>query len=389
MSIFASKEQVERWRNDPMEFLNYLAQTRGDQVWPPPEIFKHQCRVGDKMHNEITKTNMGTADVDNKLTVVELTFEPRKGWSLLNLFNEHVFENYGVEGDDEIFDASHVHFFVNGNGFPYSTIVDFQYRLPAIKELAGFGDITLVYERPEPLSNMRLSSDVMRALRTLEGGEKWTNKDDSLLSTQCIVDVIQQLHMRVNPPESEQVEIKPGIYRHYKKGDYCVLGVALNHDTGARSVVYYRCDDVNKQIWMRSPEEFQAEVVWNGAKVKRFVLLGAHAHLPSTERALSRRRINEGDKTQLKVTLSAMMDHIHDTERRRCTSSVDTKEPTEEVIRNGTKEIVPVDEAFIHNWFVLYPDKPVPPFTERAAHVPQMLLNLAERFPEDYDESNR
>lgn len=61
------------------------------------------------------------------------------------------------------------------------------------------------------------------------------------------------------------------------------------------------------------------------------------------------------------------------------------EEPMCVVTRNNCSMVAPVDDAFIVNWLVVYGiDTPIPPYTERAAHVAELLSRLQEMYPEDY-----
>ena len=39
----------------------------------------------------------------------------------------------------------------------------------------------------------------------------------------------------------DAIEFKPGLYRHYRDGDYIALHLVRHHDTGERFVVYVSC----------------------------------------------------------------------------------------------------------------------------------------------------
>lgn len=69
--------------------------------------------------------------------------------------------------------------------------------------------------------------------------------------------------------------IKPGIYEHYKGGQYKVLFIALNQSKDsndeARMVVYEALSqNPLSQFWVRLEKDFLDEVVVKGVRVPRF-----------------------------------------------------------------------------------------------------------------------
>lgn len=64
------------------------------------------------------------------------------------------------------------------------------------------------------------------------------------------------------------MELKKGIYRHYKGDEYEILSEALNSDDKKEVVVYQSLKD--KKIWVRDKAEFLAEIEVNKEKKLRF-----------------------------------------------------------------------------------------------------------------------
>lgn len=69
------------------------------------------------------------------------------------------------------------------------------------------------------------------------------------------------------------LEIPVGRYRHYKGGEYVVLGIARHSETDERLVVY-QPDYGARELWVRPAVMFAEEVEINGARVPRFQYLG-------------------------------------------------------------------------------------------------------------------
>ena len=65
-------------------------------------------------------------------------------------------------------------------------------------------------------------------------------------------------------------KILPGIYRHYKNGQYRVLGLAKHTETGKSLVIYH---DNSKVLWARPYAMFTENIEVHGREVPRFKLI--------------------------------------------------------------------------------------------------------------------
>lgn len=63
--------------------------------------------------------------------------------------------------------------------------------------------------------------------------------------------------------------IKPGRYRHYKGGEYEVLGIAKHSETEEDFVVYRQLYGAGG-LWIRPKQMFAGTVVIAGRTVRRF-----------------------------------------------------------------------------------------------------------------------
>ena len=77
-------------------------------------------------------------------------------------------------------------------------------------------------------------------------------------------------------------EPAPGLYRHYKGGEYRVIGTARHSETGELLVVY-RCLYDNNSLWVRPLAMFMDRVVIDGREVPRFALCGSGLPEPAGE----------------------------------------------------------------------------------------------------------
>ena len=69
--------------------------------------------------------------------------------------------------------------------------------------------------------------------------------------------------------------IRPGIYKHSKKGDlYRVIGMAKHSETNEPMVVYEALyENPESKIWVRPAGMFEELVELDGQKVPRFVFV--------------------------------------------------------------------------------------------------------------------
>jgi uncharacterized protein len=67
---------------------------------------------------------------------------------------------------------------------------------------------------------------------------------------------------------------EPGLYRHYKGGQYRVLGTARHSETDELLVIY-RCLYDNNSLWVRPVVMFMENVELDGQQVPRFQRIGA------------------------------------------------------------------------------------------------------------------
>ena len=64
----------------------------------------------------------------------------------------------------------------------------------------------------------------------------------------------------------------PGRYRHYKGGEYDVIGIARHSETDEQLVVY-RCLYDNNSLWVRPLAMFLETVLVGGQEQPRFKLI--------------------------------------------------------------------------------------------------------------------
>lgn len=71
------------------------------------------------------------------------------------------------------------------------------------------------------------------------------------------------------------MEIKLGIYKHFKGGMYRVIGVAKHSETLEDLVIYEALyDNPESKFWVRPLENFLGEAELDGKKISRFEYIG-------------------------------------------------------------------------------------------------------------------
>ena len=69
-------------------------------------------------------------------------------------------------------------------------------------------------------------------------------------------------------------DLAPGGYRHYKGGEYTVMGVAQHSETG-EALVVYRPEYGERDLWVRPLSMFRESVETPDGPVPRFALIDA------------------------------------------------------------------------------------------------------------------
>jgi hypothetical protein len=74
------------------------------------------------------------------------------------------------------------------------------------------------------------------------------------------------------------MQVKPGLYQHYKGPQYRVFGVA-RHSEDEQQVVVYQALYGDRGLWVRPLSMFCEQVEVNGTPVPRFALIEAEPSL--------------------------------------------------------------------------------------------------------------
>ena len=75
------------------------------------------------------------------------------------------------------------------------------------------------------------------------------------------------------------MSLRPGLYRHYKGGDYAVYGVATHSET-EESMVVYRPLYGERALWVRPLAMFEEVVERDGETMPRFEFVESMALSP-------------------------------------------------------------------------------------------------------------
>lgn len=70
-------------------------------------------------------------------------------------------------------------------------------------------------------------------------------------------------------------ELKTGLYKHFKGGEYEVIGIAKHSETLEDFVVYKALyDNKVSKLWIRPKEMFTESIIKDGKSIKRFEFIG-------------------------------------------------------------------------------------------------------------------
>ncbi len=69
--------------------------------------------------------------------------------------------------------------------------------------------------------------------------------------------------------------LEAGYYRHYKGGEYLLIGCAKHSETKEEFVVYQSLN-ADRQIWIRPKTMFVETVIINGKSIPRFAHIVDH-----------------------------------------------------------------------------------------------------------------
>jgi cyclomaltodextrinase / maltogenic alpha-amylase / neopullulanase len=79
--------------------------------------------------------------------------------------------------------------------------------------------------------------------------------------------------LKNDQPNENPAEIRTGRYRHFKGGEYQVIGIARHSETLEEFVVYQALYG-EKELWIRPKENFREKVIFEGNERIRFEFLG-------------------------------------------------------------------------------------------------------------------
>lgn len=68
-------------------------------------------------------------------------------------------------------------------------------------------------------------------------------------------------------------QARKGLFQHYRKGQFRVIGIATDHDTQQKAVIFHPEGDPDT-LWSRSVEDFEADVQVDNRQEMRFTYLG-------------------------------------------------------------------------------------------------------------------
>jgi hypothetical protein len=77
---------------------------------------------------------------------------------------------------------------------------------------------------------------------------------------------VRHYAQRVDRPDTSLPPVK--LFRHYKGGEYAVIGEGIHTETEEDLVFYYSTED--QKLYARPRDMFNSDVEWEGETLKRF-----------------------------------------------------------------------------------------------------------------------
>lgn len=134
----------------------------------------------------------------------------------------------------------------------------------------AFTDV--VYEYPDITIHLTLFNCAIAAgePKLIEHNDlRWITPDEIGLYRFCPADT--QMLERIK--EKSALDIRHGIYRHYKGNEYEVIGMAKHSET-LEPMVVYRALYGNRELWVRPASMWSEIVETPDGKVRRFTYIG-------------------------------------------------------------------------------------------------------------------
>ncbi|MGN1130812.1 MAG: DUF1653 domain-containing protein, partial [Ruminococcus sp.] len=200
---------------------------------PNYDLYNHICKLGKIRHtlDALKQGEFKNVNIKNEQYVFSRKTNNQLVYIALNLSDNSTSVDFQVEGNGVLTDVlnNNERFDVNG----YSTIP----LNPNSSRILVFnnGDFSIDFDNVEENSHIE---------------EKCETKDT--------------VEETVTP-----IEVKIGKYRHFKGGEYQVIGIAKHSETGEEMVVYQALYD-NNSLWVRPKKMFEEIIERNGKKLRRF-----------------------------------------------------------------------------------------------------------------------
>ena len=185
-------------------------------------------------------------NIKNEQLVFKRQYEDQTVYIALNLANEAKSMDFKVDGDTNLVDVLNEYETFSANGWANISIPPYSARI-LVQGSADF----------------RLSEDQC---------QKAEPQQEALAVEETTDPAVEEKAAEVKEVEVEEIPVpqpvKPGKYRHFKGGEYEVLGIAKHSETEEEMVVYKNLADGT--LWVRPYSMFNEVIVRDGKKILRF-----------------------------------------------------------------------------------------------------------------------
>ena len=203
---------------------------------PNYDLYNHLCKLGKIRHNleALKYGEFKNVNIKNEQYVFSRKTNNQLVYIALNLSDNKVDIDFQVEGNGVLTDVLNNNEKFNVNG--YSTIP--------------------------------LNPNSSRILVLNDGSYAMDFGRDTEETPVEIVKEKSEKTVKVKE-EITPIEVKIGKYRHFKGGEYKVIGIAKHSETGEEMVVYQALYD-NNSLWVRPKKMFEEVIERDGKKLRRF-----------------------------------------------------------------------------------------------------------------------
>ena len=203
---------------------------------PNYDLYNHLCKLGKIRHNleALKNGEFKNVNIKNEQYVFSRKTNNQLVYIALNLSDNKVDIDFQVEGNGVLTDVLNNNEKFNVNGYSTIPLNPNSSRILVLND----GSYAMDFDRDTEDTSVEIVKE--KSEKTAKANEEIT-----------------------------PIEVKIGKYRHFKGGEYKVIGIAKHSETGEEMVVYQALYD-NNSLWVRPKKMFEEVIEREGKKIRRF-----------------------------------------------------------------------------------------------------------------------